>query len=111
MYKNIAIIVGTRPEAIKMIPVYLELRKAFPSVRLISTGQHLSMLKQIFSFFQVDPDVTLDVMVPNQTLAGLTAKLCDRLQACFAEGKYDLVMVQGDTTSAMTAIFLYMNQF
>ncbi len=103
MFKNIGIIVGTRPEAIKLIPVYLELRKHFPKVDLISTGQHASMLEQIFSFFEIKPDVALDVMVPNQSLAGLTSRLCDRLQSCYEERKYDLVIVQGDTTTAMTA--------
>lgn len=103
MFKNIGIIVGTRPEAIKLIPVYLALKKKFPSVDLISTGQHFSMLEQIFSFFKVTPDVALDVMTPNQTLAGLTSKLCDRLQACYEEKGYDLVIVQGDTTTAMAA--------
>lgn len=101
MFKNIGIIVGTRPEAIKLIPVYLELKKKFPSVELISTGQHASMLEQIFTFFGVQPDATLDVMVPNQSLAELTSRLCDRLQACYQERKYDLVIVQGDTTTAM----------
>lgn len=101
MFKNIAIIVGTRPEAIKLIPVYLELRKEFLSVELISTGQHASMLAQIFSFFEIHPDVALDVMVPNQSLAGLTSRLCDRLQTCYQERKYDLIIVQGDTTTAM----------
>jgi UDP-N-acetylglucosamine 2-epimerase (non-hydrolysing) len=103
MFKNIAIIVGTRPEAIKLIPVYLELKKVFPSVQLVSTGQHFSMLEQIFSFFEVKPDLQLEVMTPNQTLAGLTSILCDRLQDCFVKNGFDLVVVQGDTTTAMTA--------
>jgi UDP-N-acetylglucosamine 2-epimerase (non-hydrolysing) len=103
MFNNIGIIVGTRPEAIKLIPVYLELKKNFPSVELISTGQHFTMLEQIFSFFEVSPDVALDVMMPNQSLAGLTARLCDRLQSCYEDKKYDLIIVQGDTTTAMTA--------
>lgn len=103
MFNKIAIIVGTRPEAIKLIPVYLELKKVFPSVELISTGQHFTMLEQIFSFFGVSPNVALDVMTPNQSLAGLTARLCERLQQCFEENKYDLVVVQGDTTTAMVA--------
>ena len=103
MFNKIGIVVGTRPEAIKLIPVYLELKKQFASVELVSSGQHASMLEQIFSFFEINPDVALDVMVSNQSLAGLTARLCDRLQSCFEEKKYDLVIVQGDTTTAMTA--------
>lgn len=103
MFNNIGVIIGTRPEAIKLVPVYLELKKYFPSVELVSTGQHASMLEQIFIFFDVSPDLALDVMMPNQTLAGLTARLCEGLQACYQERNYDLVIVQGDTTTAMTA--------
>jgi UDP-N-acetylglucosamine 2-epimerase (non-hydrolysing) len=100
---KLGVIVGTRPEAIKLVPVYLELKKRFGQVDLVSTGQHFSMLEQIFNFFEVRPDVSLDVMRPNQTLAGLTSQLCERIQDCIEERGYDLIVVQGDTTTAMTA--------
>jgi UDP-N-acetylglucosamine 2-epimerase (non-hydrolysing) len=103
MHKRIAIVLGTRPEAIKLIPVYLELKKRGAPVRLVSTGQHQQMLHQIFQFFDISPDVSLDVMVHNQTLAGLTSRLTDALQAHFESAKYDIVVVQGDTTTAMAA--------
>lgn len=103
MIKKIGIVLGTRPEAIKLIPVYQELKKVFPSVELVSTGQHFSMLEQIFNFFEVTPDISLEVMTANQTLSGLTARLTDSLQSCYDERKYDLVIVQGDTTTALTA--------
>jgi UDP-N-acetylglucosamine 2-epimerase (non-hydrolysing) len=103
MFKKIGIIVGTRPEAIKLIPVYLTLQKSGITVELVSTGQHKSMLEQIFTFFEVKPDVSLDVMLHNQSLAVLTARLSERLQACYEERNYDLVIVQGDTTTAMVA--------
>ena len=103
MHKKIAIILGTRPEAIKLIPVYLELKKRNANVQLISTGQHQSMLQQIFQFFEIVPDIALDVMVHNQTLAGLTARLTDALEDCFLKYKYDVVVVQGDTTTALVA--------
>lgn len=103
MLNKIGIVLGTRPEAIKLIPVYQELKKVFPSVELVSTGQHFTMLEQIFHFFDVTPDVSLEVMTTNQSLAGLTAKLAERLQTCYDEKGYDLVIVQGDTTTAMTA--------
>jgi UDP-N-acetylglucosamine 2-epimerase (non-hydrolysing) len=103
MFNKIGIVMGTRPEAIKLIPVYLELKKVFPSVELVSTGQHFSMLEQIFTFFEVRPDVSLDVMTPNQTLSGLTSRLAEKLQTCYEERGYDLVIVQGDTTTAMMA--------
>ena len=103
MINKIGIIVGTRPEAIKLIPVYLELKKRFNHVELVSTGQHFSMLEQIFTFFDVQPNVSLDVMRPSQTLASLTSRLCERIQECIVERGYDLLVVQGDTTTAMTA--------
>lgn len=103
MFKKIGIIVGTRPEAIKLIPVYLALKEKKVPAELVSTGQHQSMLEQIFSFFEIKPDVSLDVMLPNQSLAVLTARLSERLQVCYEERKYDLVIVQGDTTTAMVA--------
>jgi UDP-N-acetylglucosamine 2-epimerase (non-hydrolysing) len=103
MTKRIAIVLGTRPEAIKLIPVYLEFRKTNADVCLVSTGQHQSMLEQIFNFFDVKPDLCLDVMLPSQTLAGLTARLTETLQKCFTEHHFDIVVVQGDTTTAMVA--------
>jgi UDP-N-acetylglucosamine 2-epimerase (non-hydrolysing) len=103
MHKKFAIVLGTRPEAIKLIPVYIELKKRGSVVDLISTGQHRSMLDQIFQFFEITPDVSLEVMVHDQTLSGLTARLTNALQECFEAGEYDVVLVQGDTTTAMVA--------
>lgn len=101
--KKFAIVLGTRPEAIKLIPVYLELKERGVTVDLVSTGQHKSMLDQIFQFFEINPDVSLEVMVHDQTLAGLTARLTNTLQECFESGKYDVILVQGDTTTALVA--------
>jgi UDP-N-acetylglucosamine 2-epimerase (non-hydrolysing) len=103
MFHKIGIVVGTRPEAIKLIPIYLTLKESKVPVQLVSTGQHQTMLEQIFSFFQIKPDVSLEVMLPNQSLAVLTARLSEKLQMCFEERKYDLIIVQGDTTTAMVA--------
>jgi UDP-N-acetylglucosamine 2-epimerase (non-hydrolysing) len=61
------------------------------------------MLEQIFTFFDISPDLSLDVMQPNQSLGGLTARLSDTLTSLFREQQYDLVIVQGDTTTAMVA--------
>ncbi len=99
---RIALIVGTRPEAIKLMPVFAALA-ATPGVdvRLLSTGQHRDLLDGVYALFGVRPDVDLRVMTPNQTLAGLTARLTEALGAHFAEHAYDAVVVQGDTTSAM----------
>lgn len=97
---RIAVIVGTRPEAIKLAPVILALR-ADPRVecRVCVTGQHRQMLAPVLEAFDLVPDLDLDVMRPNQSLAGLTARLMEALDACLAHEPPHLVLVQGDTTS------------
>ena len=74
-------VVGTRPEAIKMAPVIGELARRGDRIRSVvcSTGQHREMLKQTFDLFEIRPDVELDLMQPDQTLSGLTARLFDAL--------------------------------
>ena len=104
MKNKIAILLGTRPEAIKLIPIYLELKKSddFTPV-LISTGQHAQMLEQIFSFFEITPDIELKVMSEGQTLSLLTSILFDRLEVVFKENEFLYAIVQGDTTTAFVA--------
>jgi len=104
MKTKVAIILGTRPEAIKLVPIYLELKKNnhFEPI-LISTGQHASMLKQIFDFFEIEPDIELQVMQPNQTLSSLTSILFDKIGKLFEKNRFDFVLVQGDTTTAFTS--------
>jgi UDP-N-acetylglucosamine 2-epimerase (non-hydrolysing) len=100
---KIAIIVGTRPEAIKLIPLYLELKNRQADVQLVLTGQHREMAEQIMQFFSVKADHDLQVMKPNQQLAELTASLLVSLDGLFKKERYESVVVQGDTTTAMTA--------
>lgn len=100
--KKILIIVGTRPEAIKLIPIYKELRRSKRwSTLLVSTGQHREMLKSIFDFFEIKPDVDLAIMTKNQSLSGLTELLLGSCSTIIEDHSPDLVMVQGDTTTAM----------
>ena len=101
MIKKIGVLIGTRPEAIKMIPVYMEMKR-HENLQpvLISTGQHCEMLQQIFDVFDVYPDIDFELMSPNQTLASLSAKLCLSLQDYLDRQLLDLIVVQGDTTSA-----------
>lgn len=102
---KILFLFGTRPEAIKMAPLI----KAFSSderfkVKVGITAQHREMLDQVLSFFDIKPDFDLDVMVPNQTLHGLTATLVDRItKEILLQEKFDLVFVQGDTTTVLAA--------
>lgn len=104
MKNKIAIIIGTRPEAIKLIPIYLELKRSKDFVPvLISTGQHAQMLEQIFSFFDVHPDIELNVMVEHQTLSSLTSVLFSSLESIFKENHFSFVFVQGDTTTAFVS--------
>lgn len=101
---TVAVVFGTRPEAIKMAPVVRALREV-PELRTVvcTTGQHRQMLDQILGTFAITPDVDLDVMEPGQTLAGLTARAVTRLDRFLADRRPDLLLVQGDTTTAFAA--------
>ena len=102
--KKISVILGTRPEAIKLCPVILELKKRSGSdCKVCVTGQHRKMLDQILPVFGVVPDVDLDLMLPNQSLGGLTARVIEALDRYLAEEKPDVVLVQGDTTTVFSA--------
>lgn len=104
MKKRVAVVFGTRPEAIKMAPVVRALRASSTLVPyVISTGQHREMLQQVISLFGIAVDRELDVMRPNQTLAGLTARLLEALDEIFAVETPALVLAQGDTTTVLAA--------
>jgi UDP-N-acetylglucosamine 2-epimerase (non-hydrolysing) len=97
-------IIGTRPEAIKMAPIVLALKnEAWAHVRLLATAQHRHMLDQVNQFFGIIPDLDLNIMRPNQALSTLTARLLMDLDDVLIEEKPDAVLVQGDTTTVMTA--------
>lgn len=102
--KKISVIFGTRPEAIKLAPVILALRREdWCECRVCVTGQHRQMLDQVLAVFQITPDVDLNLMAPSQTLGGLTARAMAALDGYLAEEKPDLVLVQGDTTTVFCA--------
>jgi UDP-N-acetylglucosamine 2-epimerase (non-hydrolysing) len=102
--RTIAVVLGTRPEAIKLAPVVLELRA---SERLqpfvIATAQHREMLDQVLDLFRIIPDVDLDLSRPLQTLEALTGRCLTALTEAFRARRPDLVIVQGDTTTAFAA--------
>lgn len=101
--KTILSVVGTRPEAIKMAPVILALKKeSWVNVRVLATAQHRHMLDQVNEFFGIDPDIDLNIMRPNQALTTLTARLLLELDDVLQAEKPDAVLVQGDTTTVMT---------
>jgi len=101
---KIALIFGTRPEAIKLCPLVLELKK-HPQfeVRVCVTAQHRRMLDQVLEVFGVTPDADLDLMAPNQTLPELTARAITAVSAWLRSNRPDLVIVQGDTTTTFCA--------
>ena len=98
---KILIVIGTRPDAIKMAPLYIEFKSDPRFITLIcSSGQHLQLLDQALDVFKIKPDFELKAMVENQTLAELTNTLLDRFSELYKEVKPDLVLVHGDTTTA-----------
>jgi UDP-N-acetylglucosamine 2-epimerase (non-hydrolysing) len=101
---RISLILGTRPEAIKLAPVIRALREdpAFEP-RVCITGQHREMLHQTLEVFEIQPDVDLDLMQQNQTLADLTSRAVSALDHYFERERPEVVLVQGDTTTVFAA--------
>lgn len=100
--RKIVTIVGTRPEAIKLAPVVRELRRSeWLDVRLVATAQHRDLLDQVLQHFDLIPDVDLDLMRPGQTLPALTARAISSLDEALESARPAMVVVQGDTTTAM----------
>ena len=100
--KPIQLIFGTRPEAIKLAPLALAIRERGLPLSVVVTGQHRGMLDQVLVAFGITPDHDLDVMVPDQSLEALTARLLTDISAVISAAKPSVVIVQGDTTTAMT---------
>ena len=111
--KKVLIIIGTRPEAIKMVSLLKELRK-YPDkfeVRFCITAQHRQMLDQVLKFFAVVPDYDLNIMMPDQSLHLVTAKIITGTENILKSYHPDIVLVQGDTTttfaSALAAFYAH----
>lgn len=103
--RKILLVFGTRPEAIKMAPLYLELCR-FPDdveVRVCVTAQHRQMLDQVLEVFGIVPDIDLDLMKPGQTLSGVTTAVLAGIDGVLAAERPDVVLVHGDTTTSMAA--------
>lgn len=102
MKKTVALVAGTRPEVIKMAPVWFALRESAElAPLLISTGQHREMLDQAFAVFGLKPDVELGLMQPGQTLPDLTARVVTGMAGVLREHRPAAVLVQGDTTTVL----------
>jgi UDP-N-acetylglucosamine 2-epimerase (non-hydrolysing) len=101
--KKILLIFGTRPEAIKMAPLFKEFQNYSEvfDTRVCVTAQHREMLDQVLDFFEIKPDYDLDLMKPGQNLYGLTATIIESLKPVLEEFIPDYVFVHGDTTTTM----------
>ncbi len=102
MEKTVLIVIGTRPEAIKMAPVYMALSsKKDIKPYILSTGQHIELLDIALSTFGLSADFRLDIMKEAQTLSYLTSALANGLETMYLKIKPDVVLVHGDTTTTM----------
>jgi UDP-N-acetylglucosamine 2-epimerase (non-hydrolysing) len=103
-HKKILLVLGTRPEAIKMCPLIKELKKwDIFNVKVCVSGQHREMLEQVLHTFEVLPDYDLAIMQQGQTLYDITAKVLFGMKTVLEEFQPDIVLVHGDTTTAYAA--------
>lgn len=101
-HKRIAVVMGTRPEAIKIAPVVRELRR-FPGLfeaHVVATAQHRRLADEVLALFRIEPDYDLNVMTARQSLTRVTSRILVRLEPALDELKPDMVLVQGDAASA-----------
>jgi len=101
---------GTRPEGIKLAPVIKEIQKNADKfdLAICSTGQHKEMLRQVIEFFELKPDIELSAMTQNQSLSMLSSKIIRSMEEVFEKTCPDIVLVQGDTTTAfLTALIAF----
>lgn len=105
MTHKICVVVGTRPEAIKMAPVIAELRRRAPFLQplLVATTQHREMLTQALDVFGLTPDVDLGLMQTGQNLGVFTSRAMSALTNCFLEHRPSYLLVQGDTSTVTAA--------
>ena len=105
-HKKIMVVFGTRPEAIKMCPLVLELKKRSSfQVKVCVTAQHRQMLDQVLETFGVVPDYDLNIMKPKQSLFDITINVLNGIRTVLEEANPDVVLVHGDTsTSFVTAL-------
>jgi UDP-N-acetylglucosamine 2-epimerase (non-hydrolysing) len=104
IYLKLLVVFGTRPEAIKMAPLVIELQKSSKfQVKVCVTAQHRQMLDQVLQLFGITPDFDLDLMRPAQTLTQLTCNILIGMEGVFSQYKPDWVLVHGDTSTTLGA--------
>lgn len=101
--KKIAIVYGTRPELIKLVPLIKKM-EAHPLIHLflISTGQHKEMVEEIENTFNIQPSINLGIMQHNQTLTDIMVNVATKIEPVLKKENIELVLVQGDTSTAST---------
>jgi UDP-N-acetylglucosamine 2-epimerase (non-hydrolysing) len=100
---KVIVIIGTRPDTVKLAPVYLALKKRGIPTILCTTGQHADLVKNLFPLFQIAPDFNFAIMKNDQDLFDSTTSILQHAKALYQKTKPSLVVVQGDTTSALSA--------
>ena len=102
---KVMVVFGTRPEAIKMAPLVLELQKHSDSIETITvvTAQHRQMLDQVLETFRIQPNYDLDIMGKNQSLLDITAKILQKFDPIVKQELPDIILVHGDTTTTFVA--------
>ncbi|KAF2957051.1 UDP-N-acetylglucosamine 2-epimerase (non-hydrolyzing) [Marinitoga sp. 38H-ov] len=103
---KVGLIFGTRPEAIKMAPVYHTLKEYGIDTKIIATAQHREMLDQVLKLFEISPYYDLNVMTHRQTLPELTKNLIDKIDKIMKNENFDYILVQGDTTSTFVGALI-----
>ncbi|MBU1045199.1 MAG: UDP-N-acetylglucosamine 2-epimerase (non-hydrolyzing) [Candidatus Omnitrophica bacterium] len=98
-------ILGTRPEVVKLAPVVHELARHKKQIKslIVLTGQHRKMVDQFLQLFKIKPDYDLNIMIKNQTLIDVSSRCLDRLSKVLEKERPDLILVEGDTTTAFIA--------
>lgn len=102
---KVMVVFGTRPEAIKMAPLVLELQKHSDSIETITvvTAQHRQMLDQVLETFRIEPHYDLDIMGKNQSLLDITGKILEKFDPVVKQELPDIILVHGDTTTTFAA--------
>lgn len=102
---KVMVVFGTRPEAIKMAPLVLELQKHSDSIETITvvTAQHRQMLDQVLETFRIQPNYDLDIMGKNQSLLDITGKILEKFDPVVKQELPDIILVHGDTTTTFVA--------
>ncbi|HDR8117385.1 TPA: UDP-N-acetylglucosamine 2-epimerase (non-hydrolyzing), partial [Bacillus cereus] len=111
MLKKIMIVFGTRPEAIKMVPLIQKL-KQYKQINLITclTAQHREMVDQVLTYFNINPDYDLNIMTKNQSLTDLSIHLLTKMDELLKKVKPDIILVHGDsTTTFITSLAAFYN--